>query len=103
LDVYIQFADGSLKRPDISIFREKPVLAESALQVVPDVVVEVLSLGTGQKDLEVGPPFCLSLGVLDFVTSDPGSWCVVHFRRDSVRRYTSPVTLQLECGCAITC
>lgn len=74
LDVYVQFADGSLKRPDISIFREKPVLAESALQVVPDVVVEVLSPGTGRKDLEVGPPFYLSQGVLDVVTSDPESW-----------------------------
>lgn len=101
-DAYISFPDKSVKRPDISIFCEKPPITQEALTVVPDAVVEVVSPGSERKDTEVGPPFYLSQGVRDVIVVDPRTETVLHFRREGLTRYTSPVTLTLECGCSLT-
>jgi len=42
-DIYIQFPDGSIKRPDISIFCQEPPIQDEALEIVSEAVVEVIS------------------------------------------------------------
>lgn len=101
-DVYVQFKDGSLKRPDISIFCEEPSDEDEAIRLTPEAVIEVISKGYEAKDLEIGPRFYLSQGVKDVVVFDPYTLVVLHVRDDGARRAVSPVTIQLECGCECT-
>jgi hypothetical protein len=101
-EVYVRFADGSFKRPDISIFCRMPDELEEAVSLIPEAVVEVVSRGFEAKDLEVGPPFYLSQGVKDVVVFDPRTLLVLHARRHGTRRLTSPVEIRLECGCVLT-
>ncbi len=101
-DVYVQFQDGSLKRPDIAIFCREPDEAEDAILLVPEAVIEVVSKGYEAKDLEIGPPFYLSQGVKDVIIFDPTSLLVLHARRNKTVRLTSPQALSLECGCDVT-
>jgi hypothetical protein len=98
-DVYVSFPDGSLKRPDVSIFCQEPVEEEDAITLVPEAVIEVVSKGYEAKDLEIGPHFYLSQGVKDVVVFDPYTLLVLHARRDGVTRQVSPVSITLECGC----
>ena len=101
-DVYVQFPDGSLKRPDIAIFCREPDETEDAILLVPEAVIEVVSKGYEAKDLEIGPPFYLAQGVKDVIIFDPTSLLVLHARREKTIRLTSPQILQLECGCELT-
>lgn len=101
-DVYVQFQDGSLKRPDISIFYREPDEEEEAITLVPEAVIEVVNKGYEAKDLEIGPSFYLSQGVKDVVVFDPATLLVLHARRDGTRRLVSPEPLELECGCTCT-
>jgi Uma2 family endonuclease len=98
----VQFPDGSLKRPDISIFCREPDDIDDAITLVPEAVIEVVSKGYEAKDLEIGPPFYVSQGVKDVVVFDPATLLVLHLRRDGAVRRTSPVQLDLECGCRCT-
>lgn len=101
-DVYIQFPNG-LKRPDISIFCREPNEDEqdSALTMIPEAVIEVVSKGYEAKDLEIGPPFYLSQGVKDVIVFDPLTLLVLHVRRNRTTRQISPVVIGLECGCQL--
>lgn len=101
-DVYVSFPDGSLKRPDISIFCREPEEEEEAIKLVPEAVIEVISKGYEAKDLEIGPQFYLSQGVKDVVVFNPYTLVVLHVRRDEVARHISPVEIQLLCGCRCT-
>jgi Uma2 family endonuclease len=101
-DVYVTFPDGSLKRPDISIFRREPDEEEEAVTLVPEAVIEVISKGYEAKDLEIGPRFYLSQGVKDVIVFDPYTLVVLHIRRDGVQRLVSPADIQLECECKCT-
>jgi hypothetical protein len=56
-DVYVQFPDGSLKCPDISIFCQEPSEDDEAISLVPEAVIEVLSKGYEAKDLDIGVKF----------------------------------------------
>ncbi len=100
VDVYIQFPNG-LKRPDISIFCREPSEEEqdSALTMIPEAVIEVVSKGFEAKDLEIGPPFYLSQGVKDVIVFDPLTLLVLHVRKHHTTRQVSPVVLELEFGC----
>lgn len=98
-DVYINFPDGSLKRPDISIFCAEPKEEDEAITLVPEAVIEIVSKGYEAKDIEIGPPFYLSQGVKDIVVFDPYTLSVLHVRKDKVTRSNSPVEIILECGC----
>ena len=98
-DVYVQFADGSLLRPDISIFCREPGEEDRAVTLLPEAVIEVVSRGYETKDLEISPRFYLSQGVKDVIVFDPDTLLVLHVRRDGAKRQVSPVTLVLECGC----
>lgn len=102
VDVYIQFPNG-LKRPDISIFCREPSEEEqdSALTMIPEAVIEVVSKGFEAKDLEIGPPFYLSQGVRDVIVFDPLTLLVLHVRKYRTTRQVSPVLIELECGCQI--
>ena len=98
-DVYVSFPDGSLKRPDISVFCREPDEEEEAVSLVPEAVIEVISKGYEARDLEIGPRFYLSQGVKDVVVFDPYTLLVLHVRRDRVTRQVFPVAIDLECGC----
>jgi Uma2 family endonuclease len=98
-DVYVAFPDGSLKRPDVSIFSRDPDETDEAVTLVPEAVIEVVSKGYEIKDLEIAPGFYLSQGVKDVVVFDPASLLVLHARASETKRHTSPVELDLECGC----
>jgi Uma2 family endonuclease len=102
VDVYIQFPNG-LKRPDISIFCREPDEEEqdSALTLIPEAVIEVVSKGFEVKDLEIGPPFYLSQGVKDVIVFDPLTLLVLHVRKDRTTRQVSPVLITLEAGCQV--
>lgn len=98
-DVYVSFPDGSLKRPDIAIFCREPDEEDEAITLVPEAVIEIISKGYEAKDLEIGPSFYLSQGVKDVVVFNPYTLEVLHVRRDGAARKTSPVAIELECGC----
>lgn len=98
-DIYIQFPDGSLKRPDVSIFCEEPEEQDEAVTMVPEAVIEVISRGYEAKDLDIGPGFYLSQGVKDVIIFNPHTLVVLHIRKEEVARHVSPVALNLSCGC----
>jgi len=103
-DIYVSFPDGSLKRPDISIFRTEPPEdeQEEAIRQVPEAVIEVISKKYEAKDLEISPPIYLANGVKDVVVFNPYTNEVWHFRNDEKREMTSPVEIEFECGCRCT-
>jgi Uma2 family endonuclease len=101
-DVYVQFPEGSLKRPDISVFCQEPKEEEEAVTLVPEAVIEIVSKGYEAKDLEIAPNFYLLQGVKDVIVFDPRTLLVLHARRDGTKRLTSPVEIKLECGCICT-
>lgn len=101
-DVYITFPDGSLKRPDISIFCKRPSETNTAITVLPEAVIEIISEGYEAKDLELNPTFYLSQNVKDVIVLDPKTGFVLHARKDGRKRYTSPMLFTLECGCEVT-
>ncbi|MGH9898644.1 MAG: Uma2 family endonuclease [Pyrinomonadaceae bacterium] len=101
-DIYINFPDGSLKRPDISIFCREPEEEEEATRLVPEAVIEVISRGYEAKDLEIGPQFYLSQGVKDIIVYNPYTLVILHVRREKVERHLSPVKIDLQCGCSCT-
>ena len=102
-DVYIRFPEGSLKRPDISVFCGEPLEQTTAITMLPEAVVEILSDDYEAKDLAIGVPFYLRMGVKDILVLDPNTLSVRHFRpAHSEVSYTSPTALTLACGCEIT-
>jgi len=101
-DIYIQFPDGSLKRPDISIFCQTPTETDEAVKDVPDAVIEIISKGYEKKDLEIGVPFYLANGVKDIVVFNPYTNEILYFRNGEKREMISPVQITLECGCRCT-
>ena len=75
---------------------------ETAVKLIPEAVIEVVSKGYEVKDLELNPLFYLSHGVKDVVVFNPATLNVSHFRRNKRNHYLSPITLELECGCIVT-
>ena len=100
-DVYVSFPDGSLKRPDISIFCREPDEDEEAIKLVPEAVIEVISKGYEVKDLQIAPPFYLSQGVKDIVIFNPYTLAVLHVHSQGAEQLISPVDIQLACGCTV--
>lgn len=99
-DIYVAFPDGSIKRPDISLFCREPDEEEEAITLLPEAVIEVVSKGYEARDLEIAPHFYLAQGIKDVLVFDPATLLVLHARRDGARRQVSPVTVELECGCS---
>ncbi len=101
-DLYVEFLDGSLKRPDISIFCRRPTETTTAVTLIPEAVIEIISQGYEIKDLEINPFFFLSQGVKDVIVLDPITKFILHARKDGKKTYTSPQEFTLECGCTVT-
>jgi Uma2 family endonuclease len=101
-DVYIRFRDGSLKRPDISIFCEAPPLQDDALTVIPAAVIEIVSPGYEYKDITLNPQFYLAQGVEDVVIVDPRAGAITHYRKSGVSNHHAPMKIELQCGCECT-
>ena len=102
-DAFIEFPDGSLKRPDLMVFCERPTMVgREPLRTVPEAIVEILSPGGEKKDLRVGPRFYLSQGVKDVVVVDPEGGKAHHFRAEGTRVLDRPAAIRLECGCELT-
>jgi Uma2 family endonuclease len=97
-DVYVSFPDGSLKRPDISIFCREPDEQDQAVTLLPEAVIEIISEGYEAKDLEINPSFYLSQGIKDVIVYDPQTKFIFHARKDGRKNYTSSQTFRLECG-----
>jgi len=99
-DVLIKIGD-SFKRPDIAIFCDDPPDQETALEILPVAVIEVISEGYEEKDLgEDGAPFYVEQGVWDVIVLDPRSREVHRFRPGQPKALLkSPVELELQCGC----
>jgi Uma2 family endonuclease len=98
-DTYIRFPDGSLKRPDISIFCDEPPDSDEALPIVPAAIIEIISEGSEYKDLQINPPFYLSQGVLDVVVLNPHTGVILHTTPSATTTGHSPTTIALRCGC----
>ena len=101
-DVYIQFPEGSLKRPDISIFCREPEQEDEPITLLPEAVIEIISKTYEAKDEKIGAPFFIEQGIKDVVLLNPYTGMVTHKRRDGEMRYSSPVEIELECGCVCT-
>lgn len=102
-DVYVKFPDGSLKRPDIAIFCTNDVEMDSAITVLPEAVIEIISRDYREKDLAVGVPFYLRSGVKDVLVFDPDTNVATHFRPGAKAvEHPSPHGFALACGCTVT-
>lgn len=104
-DVLIRFPDAekSIKRPDIAIFCTKPPASDTAIEVLPAAVVEIISLNYEEKDLgDDGAPFYLACGIADVVVVDPRSGMIRHYRADGMSELHTPDVIALTCGCEIT-
>ena len=99
-DVYVSFPDGSLMRPDISVFCIEPPEEEEAIKQVPEAIIEVISKKYEAKDLEISPPIYLANGVKDVVVFNPYTAEVFHFRSGEVLSFTSPTQIEFSCGCS---
>lgn len=101
-DVAVLFPDGSRKRPDVAVFCGEPE-EDSEITLLPEAVIEVLSKDYEAKDLVIGVPFYRQIGVRDVIVLDPETSAVKHWQQGQPEKsYTSPVTLNLLCGCVCT-
>jgi Uma2 family endonuclease len=104
-DVLIRFPDPdqSLKRPDIAIFCVVPPSSDEALTIIPEAVVEVISLGYEDKDIGPdGAPFYVACGVRDVLVVDPRLGTIHHYRPNQpIQTHPTPFTIILECGCRV--
>ena len=101
-DLTILFPDGSIKRPDISVFCSVPKEQDTACTQIPEVVIEILSKGYEKKDTEISLPFYLEQRIADIVLFYPASNRVSHYHEGKLNEYDSPVELTFACGCRAT-
>ena len=101
-DLTILFPDGSIKRPDISIFCAEPMELDTICTEVPAVVIEIISKGYEKKDTEVSLPFYLAQGLADIVIFDPTTNKVTHYHGGKSDTHNSPIDLTFACGCRAT-
>jgi Uma2 family endonuclease len=101
-DLTIHFPDGSIKRPDISIFCTEPLELDTICTEIPAVVIEIISKGYEKKDTEVGLPFYLVQGLPDIVIFDPATNSLTHYHAGKSDTHQSPIELTFACGCRAT-
>ena len=101
-DLELRFPEGSQTRPDISIFCREPDEQESAVTLLPEAVIEIISKGYEAKDMLISIPFYVSQNVKDIIVFNPYTNRVTHVRGDQRTEHDSPVDITLLCGCACT-
>jgi Uma2 family endonuclease len=101
-DLDLRFPDGSQSCPDIVIFCREPDKEDTEVTLLPEAVIEILSRGYEAKDLEIGVPFYRAQGVKDIIVLNPHTKWVLHVRDTETRELTSPVEIDLACGCVCT-
>ena len=70
---------------------------------IPEATIEVVSPGYEAKNLGIGIPFYLRMGIKDIVVFDLETGSVRHFRPgESERVFVSPHTIRLTCGFSVT-
>jgi hypothetical protein len=102
------YPDGSLKRPDISIFCHEPEEQDDAISLVPEAMIEVVSRGYEAKDLEIGPgsisrylvsPEASAIGAREYGAPNPRSCevrrmsCTAFRLQRSINRSRLPLCL----------
>lgn len=98
-DVLIKFG-VSYKRPDIAIFCIAPPLTDQALELLPQAVIEIISVGYEEKDVgPSGAPFYLDQGVLDVLVFDPRTGHIQHHTASGTTVHQSPTQFTLRTGC----
>ncbi|RYG48846.1 Uma2 family endonuclease [bacterium] len=100
-DVIVRFGDGSFRRPDISIFCDRPPRTREAIRLVPTAVIEILSPSSITKDTQLSPSFYLSQGVKDVFVYDSDVQTVNHVRKDARKIFRAPIALETESGCLV--
>jgi hypothetical protein len=100
-DIHNRSKDGSLKRPDIAIFGEKPP-KQDAITMIPQAIIEVVSPGYEYKDIALNPQFYLAQDTDDVVIVDPRSEAVTHYYASEVTNHRAPVMIDLQWGCRCT-
>ena len=101
-DVDIVLPDGTVKRPDVSVWCRRPRNMEGFVHEVPEAVVEIVSPGYEAKDLVHGPPLYLRNGVKDVIVFDRAKGEVHHWTQAGRHTVPSPTVFDLVCGCRIT-
>ena len=101
-DVYVKFAEGSVKRPDLAIWCSRPNDHEGFVYQIPEAVIEIVSPGSHHKDLVVGPPFYLAQGIRDVVVFDPRTGEIFWHTPVGEKRLTTPTKVAFACGCEAT-
>jgi len=99
-DVFVRLSDEDYLAPDLAWWpaERRPRLAQGALDVIPDLVVEVLSAATRANDLGAKRDVYLAAGVRELWLADPQSATVITVRPDGRQqtvgrgdRLTSPL------------
>ena len=101
-DISIRFPDGSLKRPDISVYCAMPPERDTSTTQIPEAVIEIISKGYEKKDSEISLPFYLAQRIADIALFDPATNRVAHYQEGKLNEYDSPVELTFACGCRAT-
>ncbi|MGO9955174.1 MAG: Uma2 family endonuclease [Solirubrobacteraceae bacterium] len=108
-DVFIRLAGENYLAPDIAWWAaaRRPALGQGALDVVPDLVVEVLSPATRANDLGAKRDIYLAAGVHELWLADPQAATVTVVQSDGRRqivgrgdRLTSPLLPAFAVGVA---
>lgn len=83
-DVFVRLGGEDYLAPDLARWaaERRPRLAQGALDVVPDLVVEVLSPATRTNDLGAKRDIYLAAGVRELWLADPQSATVITVRLD---------------------
>jgi Uma2 family endonuclease len=77
-DVFVALPDGSRPAPDISYWsaEQQPTVTRGAMQIVPDIIVEVLSPSTRANDEGAKRDVYMSSGVRELWLVDPDAHTV---------------------------
>lgn len=83
-DVFVALPGGHFLAPDIAWWRggRRPPLPDGALEVVPDLVVEVLSPATRVNDMGAKRELYLAAGVRELWLADPAAAVVTRIAAD---------------------
>jgi hypothetical protein len=101
----VRFPDGLAETSRHRIFCREPDEQETAVTLLPEAVIEILSKGYEAKDLESGVPFLPRMGVKDIVVLDPDTNAVLHYQagHPTPANSSHPWTSRLPAAAAARC